>query len=196
MSTKCRVCGKSPCPIFSLPPSQEEPLANGYACSPEHANESRSLWNDVHGAWALHGIGNPVKFWRRFPLAAGQNSFDKKPPRKRLLVTGPLTDIDWETFRAKLDKLTEKMGDVIVVVGGEKGVGKLAERWAFENSMAMEIHHLNTDGFGARAKEKQIEFMVGVADYAAVWDDGKSKRLAAVLKALKDKGTPTKVVPI
>lgn len=96
----------------------------------------------------------------------------------RLIVAGSRTFDDTEFLSAWLDALIvfySATGEVVLVSGGALGADALAERYAANNGVGIEVYPADWDTHGKAAGPKRNAQMASVGNALVVFWDGQSR---------------------
>lgn len=105
-------------------------------------------------------------------------------------VIGGRTFNDYELLKSELDKLQIDK----IVSGGAKGADTLAERYAKEHSIPLEVFNADWDKFGKSAGYIRNEQVMTVATNVVAFWDGISKGTAHTIRIAKKQSKPVIIV--
>lgn len=130
--------------------------------------------------------------------------------RKRVLVfggkrMGSRLLVDSKIFHEKMDTILFFLNDPILVTNGETdwnyshgckvGVGLLTEVYATKKMLRLEIHRPDFTKFkGDKAKRVRDKQMVKAADFGIAFIVGEDADTLAMIKRMKDKGKPVRII--
>ena len=97
-----------------------------------------------------------------------------------IIVAGSRTIDDYDFVKRHLDRLTRKLdltpykSKVVIFSGGDEGVDKLGEQWAYEKRLTCRVFHADWKGKGKAAGPIRNGEMIKQAKALIAFWDGKS----------------------
>ncbi len=116
----------------------------------------------------------------------------------RLIVCGGVDFDDYEFFKIQLNRLIEKYDNIRLVSGHARGADTLAERYAAENGIQIQVFPAEWNKYGKAAGPIRNKAMLEYAQeeipvVAAFWD-GKSRGTGNMLKQAKAAGAECHII--
>lgn len=111
-----------------------------------------------------------------------------------IVVAGTRTFDDYELLSAWIDAMRGFYQDVKLVSGGAKGADALAERYASDNNIEIDVFNADWNKHGKAAGPKRNKQMAEVADVLLAFWDGKSRGTANMIDEAKQRGVQTHVI--
>lgn len=113
----------------------------------------------------------------------------------KIAVIGSRDFDDYGVLEAFLDGLRPAVGIEVIVSGGAKGADSLAERYARDRDIPMEVHRPDWKTFGRSAAFIRNRSIVDCSDMVVAFWDGKSLGTQNAVDYAKRKGKKVHVVP-
>ncbi len=117
---------------------------------------------------------------------------------KRIVIAGSRHFQDYDFFCANVDTCLSKIRKeytVVLLSGHCSGIDTMAERYAKEHGLQLEIFPAEWDKYGKGAGPKRNKQMVDAADYAITFPSGGNGTKSLIALARK-KGIPITVIPV
>lgn len=113
----------------------------------------------------------------------------------KVAVIGSRNFDDYGVLEAFLDGLRLDAGIEVIVSGGARGADSLAERYAGERDIPMEVHRPDWKTFGRSAAFIRNRAIVDCSDMVVAFWDGKSRGTENAVDYARRKGKRVHVVP-
>jgi len=117
----------------------------------------------------------------------------------KIIVSGSRSITQRKFIYDKLDALTAKLDDFIIVTGGcPRGADQLAEDWALTNGITVINYHAEWDKLGKAAGILRNQKMLnesGAKTLVAFWD-GISKGTADCIARARKKGLKVRIIKV
>ncbi len=117
---------------------------------------------------------------------------------KRIVIAGSRYFNDYALFCAVVNKCICRIKnkyELIILSGHCCGTDLMAERYARENDLKLEIFPADWQRFGRSAGPKRNKQMVDIADYAIAFSSG-GRGTASLINIAQQKGIPIRVYHI
>ena len=117
--------------------------------------------------------------------------------QKRVVIAGSRNFNDYAMFSAVVDRCLSRIRteyDIIILSGHCSGADMMAERYAQENGLGLEVFPADWS-LGRKAGPLRNKQMVNVADYAIAFPSG-GCGTQSLINFAHQKGIPTKVYPV
>lgn len=124
-----------------------------------------------------------------------QTHFDLCPPKSnfmKIAVIGSRNFTDQVLLENELNTIKEKV--TMVISGGANGADKLAEKWALDNNIPLEVYKPDWKTYGRAAGVVRNKLIIGSCDYCYAFWDKKSKGTLYSINHCKKVYKPIKVI--
>ena len=116
---------------------------------------------------------------------------------KRVVIAGSRNFNDYALFSSVVDTCLSRIRheyDIIILSGHCSGADMMAERYAKENGLGLEVFPADWS-LGRKAGPLRNKQMVDIADYAIAFPSG-GRGTQSLINFAHQKGIPTKVYPV
>lgn len=117
---------------------------------------------------------------------------------KKIAIVGSRKFDNYEFFKEFIDKYLQDCPDIQIhfVSGGAIGTDSLAEKYAYEEEIPIDIYYPDWETFGKSAGRIRNQEIIDTADELIAFWDGISPGTKMTISFAKKKGIPYKVVKI
>ena len=124
-----------------------------------------------------------------------QSHFDLCPPNSnfmKIAVIGSRNFTDQILLENELNTIKEKV--TMVISGGASGADKLAEKWALDNNIPLEVYKPDWKTYGRAAGVVRNKLIIESCDYCYAFWDKKSKGTLYSINHCKKVYKPIKII--
>jgi len=117
--------------------------------------------------------------------------------KKRIIIAGSRHFNDYALFCSITDKIISRVRsdfELVILPGHCRGTDQMAERYAHENGITLEIYPANWK-LGSKAGPLRNQAMVDIADYAIAFSSG-GQGTKSLISLAQKKGIPLRIIHI
>lgn len=114
----------------------------------------------------------------------------------KIIIAGSRSFQNYKLLKEKMDKLTIKLDNIVVISGHALGTDRLGERWAWENGFTCEVYHPDYTKYGKEAPIIRNKEMCKVASSLVAFWDQKSLGTRHIIEHARKQGLQVKVIKV